>query len=209
MDKDHLANLYLGSLTARNAIYVDNIKHLDGSNWSFSGGGGNSSMRAGQHTTDGNGERTITFPQGTFTASPIVTITVVDTSNNNQGDSQAYTAKIVEVTKDHFKVRILTSRHKHQIASTGVNNNMTLFHQTKIAGTTAPNEKSDSHYVTLHYVPLIMRLPDESTSIVGELPTGGGPIAASNWYTGTEDGANPVGSGIVFNWIAVPSNQGV
>jgi hypothetical protein len=34
------ANLYLGSLTAINAIYVDNIKHLNGSDWSFTWNGG-------------------------------------------------------------------------------------------------------------------------------------------------------------------------
>jgi hypothetical protein len=36
-DPIRLANLHLGGLTATNAIYVDQIKHLDGSNWNFSG----------------------------------------------------------------------------------------------------------------------------------------------------------------------------
>jgi len=192
----NLSNIHLGGLTATKAVYTDQIKHLDGSNWSFSGGGGNSSMRAGQGTTDSDGTKTIAFPAGTFTASPIVTVTVVDTSNN----SQAYTAKIVSATKDGFKVKILTSRHKHLLGNTGNRITSNLY---KIPGIT-PSDAAASIYE----YPLAFYNNIENNTVVGAVITNStGPSTGQDFYSLTENGANTVGSGIVFNWIAVPQNQ--
>ena len=158
---------------------------------------GNSSIKSGQATTDSDGTKTIPFPTGTFTATPIITVTVVDTSNNNQ----AYTAKIVSATKDNFKVKILSSRHRHQLGYTAGNSeNKTLFHATSSNSGT----QSDSNYVFMPQTPLRLYRSDESTLAAGLLPSTQAGIAGQDWFTKVEDGANTVGGGVVFNWIATP-----
>jgi len=191
MEQQYAANLYLGSLTATKTIYVDNIKHLDGSNWSFSGSGGNSSMRAGQSTTDSNGTKTISFPPGTFTSTPIVTATVIDNSN------QAYTIKVTEVTKNDFTVKIFRHRHRHFIGNTGTSYSFN-----------AP-----------YYIPtdFFVYEPGAQHANVGGLVAPGNNISGHNIFAGYTDescfsgvGAQPSAEpvdNVKFNWIATPSNQ--
>jgi hypothetical protein len=161
--------------------------------------GGNSSIKSGQATTDSDGTKTIPFPTGTFTTTPIITVTVVDTSNNN---NQAYTAKIVSATKDSFKVKILSSKHRHQLGYTaGNSDNKTLFHATSSNSGT----QSDSNYVFMPYTPLYLYRSDGESNLLaaGLLPSTQTGIAGQDWFTKVEDGTNTVG-GVVFNWIAIP-----
>jgi len=159
--------------------------------------GGNSSIKSGQATTDSDGTKTIPFPPGTFTTTPIITVTVVDTSNNN---NQAYTAKIVSATKDSFKVKILSNKHRHQLGYTaGNSDNKTLFHATSSNSGT----QSDSNYVFMPHTPLFLYRSNESALAAGLLPSVQTGIAGQDWFTTVEDGTNTV-SGVVFNWIAIP-----
>ena len=127
-----LANLHLGSLTATDTIYVDQIKHLNGNDWSFSdngGGGGFNKVQAGQAWTNGDkndphlGEATIFFPTA-YDHPPIVTVSIMDLPLPNPSNrlNLPMIAKIIDIQNDRFTVKtwyIHTPPHKHKIAHIG------------------------------------------------------------------------------------------
>jgi hypothetical protein len=157
IEQKYAANLYLGSLTATEAIYVDNIKHRDGTNWSFGGGGGG--VQKGSITTNSSGVGTFAFPAGTFPSG--YTPTVVCTAHDTSGRS--ITAVVTSSNNTGFTVKtFLVDSHKHKVGQVYNTTNQPIViakggkHHHYAVGTTGttshrhgiPNQGDHSHGIT-------------------------------------------------------------
>ena len=105
------ANLHLGGLTATDAIYVDQIKHLDGTNWTFNSGS-SGGVQTGSVTTNSSGIGTFTFPTGTFPSG--YTPKIVCTAHDASGRS--ITTVITSKNNTGFTVKaFIVDSHKHKV----------------------------------------------------------------------------------------------